>query len=154
MIVRGIAKWASVQAPNTTFEPEYSIDLEVSDQDAQTLRGQNLVVKEKDGKNVIKFKRKVTRSDGEENPKPKVVDADAMPFGELIGNGSEVNVQYRTYDWTWAGKSGVSADLVGVQVLKHVAYGGTEFEPVSVNDTPEQKQPASSYEGEKPFDDE
>jgi len=153
MIVKGIAKWASVQAPNTTFEPEYSVDLEVSDVDAKALRAKGLVVKDKDGKNVIKFKRKVTRSDGEENPKPKVVDADAMPFDELIGNGSEVNVQYRTYDWTWAGKSGVSADLVGIQVLNHVAYGGTEFEPVDVKADPE-PQPSSQYAGEKPFDDE
>ena len=43
-------------------------------------------------------------------------------MGTLIGNGSEVNVLYSTYDWEYAGKSGVSADLRAVQVTNLIPY--------------------------------
>ena len=40
----------------------------------------------------------------------------------LIGNGSEVNVLYSTYEWEFGGKSGVSADLRAIQVTNLVPY--------------------------------
>lgn len=154
MVVTGIASWASVQAPNTTYEPVYTIDLEVSDADAEVLRSQDITVKTEDGKNMVKFKRKQFREGGNENPKPNVVDADNMPFDKLIGNGSKVNVQYRTYEWSWGGKQGTGADLVGVQVIDHVAYGGSEFAPVAEpNDQPVETS-NNNYKGDLPFDDE
>jgi trans-aconitate methyltransferase len=42
--------------------------------------------------------------------------------GTLIGNGSEVNVLYTTYEWEFKGRSGVSADLRAVQVTNLVPY--------------------------------
>jgi len=154
-IVQGIASWASIQAPNTTYEHQYCIDLEISEDDAERLRAEGVTVKESNvGKPLVKFKRKVKRADGEENPKPIVVDVDNMPFDKLVGNGSIVNVQYRTFDWTYAGKTGVSADLVGVQVLKHEAYGGSEFEAVD-GSKKEAKEPISTeITEESPFSDE
>ena len=35
-----------------------------------------------------------------------------------------VNVKFSTYDWTYAGKSGVASDLMGIQVVDLVSYGG------------------------------
>jgi len=43
-------------------------------------------------------------------------------IGTLIGNGSEVNVLYSTYEWEFGGKSGVSADLRAIQVTNLIPY--------------------------------
>jgi len=155
MVVTGTAYWASLQAPNTRFEPVYCIDLEVSDADAEALAKEGLTVKTTDeGKKMVKIKRNQFRDNGDENPKPNVVDSDNMPFDRLIGNGSKVNVQYRMYDWEWGGRSGKAADLVGVQVISHVAYGGSEFEPVAEDKEKQSEQTNDNYEGDSPFDDE
>ena len=45
----------------------------------------------------------------------------------LIGNGSEVNVHYTTYEWEFKGRQGVSADLRAVQVTNLIPYN-TEAE--------------------------
>jgi hypothetical protein len=41
-----------------------------------------------------------------------------------IGNGSVCNVQYMVRDWEYAGRSGKSPTLVGVQVVKLEEYSG------------------------------
>ena len=43
---------------------------------------------------------------------------------DLVGNGSKVNVLYTTYEWKYAGKEGVSADLKKVQVVELIPYQG------------------------------
>ena len=55
----------------------------------------------------------------------------------LIGNGSDVNVLYKTYEWNHkpTGRSGKSADLQAIQVIDLVAYEGgnttaSEFEEI------------------------
>jgi hypothetical protein len=42
-----------------------------------------------------------------------------------IGNGSVCNVQYMERPWEYAGKTGVTATLVGLQVMELVEYEGT-----------------------------
>ena len=126
----------------------------VSDADAEALRKAGLTLKEHEGKPCIKFKRKVARKDGEQNPKPRIVDADNMPFDGLVGNGSKVNVQYRIWDWSYAGRSGVSADLQGVQVIDLVAFGGSEFKPVNQEEQAPVSNNNDDFDGDAPFDDE
>lgn len=63
------------------------------------------------------------RRSGDENKPINVVDK----FGNkvdpnTIGNGSTVNIQYRTYDWEFQGDKGVKAELVAVQVIDLVEY--------------------------------
>ena len=41
---------------------------------------------------------------------------------DLIANGSKVNVLYSTFEWKYAGKQGVSADLKKVQVVELIPY--------------------------------
>jgi len=49
----------------------------------------------------------------------------------LVGNGSDVNVLFKTFEWEYAGKSGVSADLQAVQVVNLIPYGdGEDFDVV------------------------
>jgi len=128
-IVKGIAYWACIQKPNTSFEPVWSIDLKVDSATAKVLKKQGLSTV-KDTEDTFKFKRNVTNRKGADNQKPVVVDALMNPLTKLVGNGSLVKVQYSTYEWEYKRKKGVSADLKGVQVLKLVPYGvqdGDEF---------------------------
>jgi len=138
MLVKGIANWAHVQKPDDRFPPaKYSITLLVEDDVAQELREAGLKVKKDGDNNVFKVKRNVLKVTGEEAGKPNVVDADANPFNEEIGNGSLVLVQIRPYQYNNSFGSGMSADLEGVQVIELVEYaggGGSEFKPVSKED--------------------
>ena len=69
------------------------------------------------------------------NRAPELVDAQkrVMP-NTLIGNGSDVNVLYSTYDWEFKGRKGTSADLKSVQIANLVPYkdasDGDDFEVV------------------------
>ena len=124
-VISGTAYWASIQSPNTKFEPSWQIDV-------GNLDAENKAIAEKDGLNIktdetkgdyVTIKRKVRRKDGNLNKAPEVVDAQKRAMiGTLIGNGSEVNVLYSTYEWEFGGKSGVSADLRAIQVTNLVPY--------------------------------
>lgn len=134
-VIKGKVKWASVQAPNTKFTPQWTIDVVLEKDEAKKLKSAGFnVKKDKDGDIILKCKKNVMRKDGTQNSPPRIVDAGKNPFKELIGNGSVCNVQYNPVDWEYAGKKGVSANLVGVQVLEHVAFGGgDEFEVIEDN---------------------
>lgn len=132
MKIKGVAMWASVQSPNTKYDPVYCVDLEVTDEVAKQAKKDGLNPKKKDDKWVIKFKRKVFKKDGTENPKPKVVDSANNEFTGLIGNGSVVNVAYSLYEWSNKFGTGTGVDLQGIQVIDLVPYKGNDvdFEPV------------------------
>lgn len=162
MKVKGTAMWASVQTPNRTYDPVYSIDLIVSPESADALKKLGLKTKKTDDGLVCKFKRNLFRQDGTENNKPAVRDAANNPFNELIGNGSEVIVQFSTYEWSNKFGKGVSADLQGVQVLELVPYragDGDEFEPVDGDVEDEliggdsAPRPPKAAKADVPFDD-
>ena len=109
--------------PNTTRTKEYKIDLAVDSQTAEELKGKGVSVKQDDRGSIIKVKTKVARADGTKNPMPRLVDSAKHPIDVLVGNGSKVKVLYKSFDWTFAGKSGTSLDLQAVQVLDLVPYG-------------------------------
>jgi hypothetical protein len=127
-IIKGKAMWAMVHTPDTKFEPMYRIDLLVDKKTADEVKEIGLKVKEtKDGL-LVRFRRKVNRKDGTVNKPPIVVDAAKQPFGENIGNGSVVKVQFRPYKYDFRGNKGVSADLVAIQVLDLIPFGKSEVE--------------------------
>lgn len=122
-------KWASVQAPNTTFDPQWSVDVVLTKEQAKALQAEGLSPKkDKDGDIILKIKRNVDRPDGTQNNPPRVVDAGKNVFTDLIGNGSICNVQYNVYEWKWKSKAGMSAGLIGIQVIDHVPYEGVQDE--------------------------
>jgi hypothetical protein len=130
-IIKGTAYWASIQTPNTKFEPVWSIDVcQLDDSAKEILKadglGDKIKNKADDRGDFITVKQKVTGAKGQEFEAPRVVDANKRPFMELVGNGSTVAVQYRPREWEYAGKAGIAADLKAVQVLDHVAYAGSE----------------------------
>ena len=141
-ILNGKAYWASVVSPNTTFDEDgvYSVDLAVDADNKKKAEAEGLSIKNKgdDRGDFVTIKRKAKRKDGNPNKAPDVMDGMKRPLqNTLIGNGSDVNVLFKTYEWTHkpTGRSGKSADLQAIQVLNLVAYEGgsstaSEFEEI------------------------
>ena len=123
--ISGKARWASVIKPNTTYEPCWSIDVILDEGNKAKVEGLGLITKYKeDVGDYIQIKRKVTTKKGDTRDAPDVVDSKRNVWGNsLIGNGSEVNVKFHTFNWNHNNKSGIGADLDAVQVVKLVEYG-------------------------------
>ncbi len=131
-IVEGTAYWASITRPNEKFEPMWRIDLAVDDATASEFQKQGFSVGEttindETIKNIIKFKRKVSKANGDKNQQPQLVDAEKKPLDKIVGNGSKVKVMYKSYDWNYKGKTGKGLDLQAVQVLDLVEYTPNEI---------------------------
>jgi len=80
-IVEGIAYWASITRPNEKFEPMWRVDVALSDKDAEEFKskGVNLkesVIEDKTVSNLVTFKRKVSKANGDRNSQPTLVDAE------------------------------------------------------------------------------
>ena len=125
--VEGTAYWASLTRPNEKFEPMWRIDLAVDDNTAVDLAKEGITLGETviDGntiKNVVKFKRKVSKANGDKNQPPSLVDGQKQPIDKIVGNGSKVVVMYKSYDWNYKGKTGKGLDLQAVQVKNLVEY--------------------------------
>jgi hypothetical protein len=126
-IVEGTAYWASITRPNEKFEPMWRIDLAVDDATASEFQKQGFsigetVINDETIKNIIKFKRKVSKVNGDKNQQPQLVDSEKKPLDKIVGNGSKVKVMYKSYDWNYKGKTGKGLDLQAVQVLDLVEY--------------------------------
>lgn len=119
--------WASVQTPNTQFEPCWEIQA-VFNSDAQKdeflaeskkidPKGKGVKIKEdNDGNFVFRFRRKVERADGKgENSPPLVCGPKGKddPFDAMIGNGSVCNIQYAFLPYSNKFGKGVTVDLKG-----------------------------------------
>lgn len=145
-IVSGTAYWASVQAPNTHFDPKWTIELVVDKAEAAKLKDvmsavtdnpkaqfQTIKKDEERGGWVVRIEQKCERADGTKNDPPRVVDSDGEPLDALVGNGSFVKVLYRAYKSTFKNKEYVKLGLKGVKVIELVPYGDPEdqdfFEP-------------------------
>jgi hypothetical protein len=140
-VATGIAYWTSVLVPNETFEPVYTVDLVISEEDAQDFNSRGVKVKDfslKDesgepqyiGK-AVTIKRKVNAKNGR-RPAPKLYNLNKEPMDTTVGNGSAVKVQYNEFAWDYAGKSGVSLDFQAMQVLDLVpvkSQDGDELNP-------------------------
>ena len=126
-IVEGTAYWASITSPNEKFEPMWRVDVALSDKDAEEFKskGVNLkesVIEDKTVSNLVTFKRKVSKANGDRNSQPTLVDAEKKPLDKIVGNGSKVKVMYKSYDWNYKGKTGTGLDLQAVQVVDLIEY--------------------------------
>ena len=133
--ISGKCHYASIIEPNTKFDPVWSIQVEVNDDNRSVIEGAGLPINNKDDDrgDFVTIKRKVLRADGSQRSAPFVKDSQNNPWnGKLIANGSTVNVKATPYEWNYAGKSGVSADLAAVQVVDFIEYtrDAQDFEPV------------------------
>ena len=123
--ISGKCHYASIIEPNTKFDPVWSIQVEVDEDNRSVIEGAGLPINNKDDDrgDFVTIKRKVLRADGSQRAAPFVKDSQNNPWnGKLIANGSIVNVKAVPYEWNYAGKSGVSADLAAVQVVDFIEY--------------------------------
>jgi len=126
-IIEGTAYWASLTRPNEKFEPMWRIDLAVDDATAEDFKSQGIsvgetVIDEQTISNIVRFKRKVSKANGDKNTQPQLVDASKNPLDKIVGNGSKVKVMYKPYEWNFKGKKGMGLDLQAVQVIDLVEY--------------------------------
>ena len=122
MIVEGNAYWASLIAPNTTFEPMYTINVVVDEATAKDFAERGHSVREMEEGPAVVIKRKVNGPNGMVRKAPRLLDADKNDVDVLVGNGSKLKVQYQEYDWTYNNKSGKGLDLQAVQIIDLVPY--------------------------------
>lgn len=124
-VVSGKVFWASVQAPNTTYEPEWGLDLLVDDNNRAQIMADKLTIKNKGDErgDFVHIRQRVSRRDGSKNDAPVVVDAQKNVTDKLVGNGSTCNVMYTPFAWDMNGKSGVTPILKKVQIVDLVSYG-------------------------------
>ena len=123
-VISGTAYWASVVAPNTTFDSDGVWSIDICNLDKESLaivKEDGLEVKNKkdDRGDFVTVKRKVrNQKTGELNRAPTLVDAQKRTIMNTdVGPGSTVNVRYRAYDWDYSGRKGTSGYLLGVQVM-------------------------------------
>jgi hypothetical protein len=126
-IIEGTAYWASLTRPNEKFEPMWRIDVAVDDKTAEDLKSQGIavgetVIDDQTISNIVRFKRKVSKANGDKNTQPTLVDANKVALDKIVGNGSKVNVMYKPYSWNYKNKTGIGLDLQAVKVLDLIEY--------------------------------
>jgi len=136
-LVEGVAYWASVTTPNTTYTPVYTVNLVVSDEVANDFRSRGFTVKDMEEGPALLIKRKVNGPNGMIRPAPKLLDQNKQPLNTSVGNGSKVKVQYKEWESTWNGTVYKGLDFQAMQVLELVEYAspdGAEFDIVDGED--------------------
>ena len=131
-LVEGVAYWASVTTPNTTYTPVYTVNLVVSDEVANDFRSRGFTVKDMEEGPALLIKRKVNGPNGMVRPAPKLLDQNKQPLTVSVGNGSKVRVQYKEWESTWNGTLYKGLDFQAMQVLELVALktqDGAELDP-------------------------
>jgi len=133
--ISGKCHYASITEPNTKYEPVWSIQVEVNDDNRSTIESAGLTINNKSDErgDFVTIKRKLFRKDGSQRTPPGVKDSQNNPWnGKLIANGSTVNVKAVPFDWNHSGNSGRSADLSAVQVVDFIEYKreDQDFAPV------------------------
>jgi hypothetical protein len=136
-LVEGVAYWASVTTPNTTYTPVYTVNLVVTDEVANDFRSRGFTVKDMEEGPALLIKRKVNGPNGMIRPAPKLLDHNKQPLNTSVGNGSKVKVQYKEWESTWNGTVYKGLDFQAMQVLELVEYAspdGAEFDIVDGED--------------------
>jgi len=144
-VLEGTAYWASVLAPNTKFEPTYSVNLVVDREIVEEYKSKGFTKQVKEMEDVgtaLVIKRKVNWTDRKSGqvhtrPAPKLFDKAKQPLDCQVGNGSRVKVQFREWEsGEWKG-----LDFQAMQVLDLVEYSSTS--------SPD----GAEFEAEEGFDD-
>jgi hypothetical protein len=136
-LVEGVAYWASVTTPNTTYTPVYTVNLVVDDEVANDFRSRGFTVKDMEEGPALLIKRKVNGPNGMVRSAPKLLDRNKQPLNVAVGNGSKVRVQYKEWETTWNGTEYKGLDFQAMQVLDLVEYAspdGAEFDIIDGED--------------------
>lgn len=123
--IRGKAFWASLAKPNDK-SGKFQIDVgHLTKESVAQLKADGVKVRKEESRDDDYPPRGlfITLKGNPDYP-PKLFDAkkNQLPQNIGIGNGSEVVVVYKAFDWTFQGKKGTSAGLRTVQILDLVSY--------------------------------
>lgn len=126
-VVEGTVHWCKVFEPNQ--DGKFSLDITPTNQegyDAFTKFGIEAKSKEDSRGQFFSLWQYGTGMEGEPR-KMEVYDAAMNPWdpSKLIGNGSLIKIEFKPKEWEYKGKTGMRGELLRLQVLKHVAYGGS-----------------------------
>tara|TARA_E500000305_G_C3846418_1_gene154148 strand:- start:37 stop:489 length:453 start_codon:yes stop_codon:yes gene_type:complete len=138
MIVRGTAQWASVFDVNQ-LSGKYQVDIcNLDKKTVKDLEKHGLTIK-KGTDDKKEYGSYITAKASKYAPKVLDNNAEPMDGSVLIGNGSKIKASISPFSWTYAptGKSGVSASLNSLMVLKLVSYSGGDtdvLEPEELDD--------------------
>ena len=125
--ISGKAYWASVVAPNTTFDSDGTWKIDVCDMNEKslaTVKEDGLTIKNKDDDRGEFVTAKTRYNVPVMNSDKELMDADT-----LIGNGSDVRVKVAfNKDHAFSDKYGTSLYLNKVQVIELVQYGKDDFD--------------------------
>ena len=127
-------KWASLDKPDTRFEPCYKADLILTKDQAERMAAVGFKIRtDKDGDKVLRVKKKTMTKSGTPMEAPSVVGPDGETlFTQKVGNGSILNVSIFAKYIEVSGVTYLPAYLNGVQVVSHVPYkGAADFADVS-----------------------
>ena len=129
-VLTGKAWWPSVTKPNTTYEPQYSVNLIVEEDVAKDFKKRGFTVKDMDDGPAVIIRRKVNGPNGMVRNAPKLLDRNKNPLDCQIGNGSDVKVQYKEWEKEVNGQLFKGLDFLAMQVLNLIVYGepGDEFD--------------------------
>jgi len=131
IVVRDVTfNWAKLVDKHSPFGTlQWDVQV-VTNNDATKAQLESAGVKMKSGDNgyYANIKRKAVKANGEPQEPPKVVDTDKEEMApskiKSMGNGSKGHIKLFSYDWEMAGKKGVSAMLVAMQITDYVSYDG------------------------------
>ena len=122
---RGNLRLSAIGKPDRQLWYDVNSKREIEDNNRSVIESAGLTISNKgdDRGDFVTIKRKVSRKDGTQRQGPMVKDSQNNAWdGKLIANGSLVNVKAVPFEWNYAGKSGVSADLAAVQVVDFIEY--------------------------------
>ena len=133
-VLSGKAHWASISSPISAFKPVWQVDLAVEGVELEKAKEMGLTIMNKDDDRgeFVRIKRKVYRKDGSKNKSPILKDSKNHVLSEVnVGNGSDVRVLFKSFDWEYAGKKGIGADLQAMQVINLIEYeAGEDFDVI------------------------
>ena len=93
MIKQGKCKYAWITTPNTKFQPTYTINLEVSEEEYNEYKSKGFPTKQDEDGFYMVIRRKVDGPSGMKRAAPRLFDESKNEVDVQIGNGSEVKVQ-------------------------------------------------------------
>lgn len=147
-IIRGLANYAKiVGAPQPGFDngpAEWTFDLLLDEQgvkDFTSSGADKFYLKNKDGKDYVRFTRKATKQDGDPAKPIEVLDHRGQPWDgkTLIGNGSVLNVSYVLNEVKSKGQKRLKPSVLRVQVWELKAYKPKNEFPIREDSGPEQE---------------
>ena len=132
MVVKGIVKWCKVFTPDE-MSGKYNLNVYLDETSIKQIADLGIPIRsDEDGSFISPF---AYSKDIDGNPVTfdNIFTAGMKKWehGKLIGNGSYCAVEFYPKDWDFKGKTGTHARLMNLQVLKHVAYGGSSLKAES-----------------------